>query len=200
VLLQGVKKLWQAKANFRDHLQRFITVNDDEYEEILTFFTIKKLKKGQVLIGAGDIVNQTYWIESGLLTSTFIAENGKEHIIQFANEGCWITDQNAFYNQAKAIFNIASLEDTVLLSISYTNREKLCDKIHLTEKFFRKKANDSFTKQQNRLLTYLTADSERRYDLFLKEYPTLVQRLSKKTLAAYLGVSRETLSRFGKKY
>jgi hypothetical protein len=66
------------------------------------------------------------------------------------------------------------------------------------EHFFRKKANDSFTKQQKRLLTYLTADAQKRYELLLSEYPTLVQRLSKKTLAAYLGVSRETLSRFGR--
>jgi len=66
------------------------------------------------------------------------------------------------------------------------------------EHFFRKKANDSFVKQQKRLLTYMTSDSQKRYELLLAEYPQLIQRLPKKILAAYLGVSRETLSRFSK--
>lgn len=185
--------------DFKKHLDRFIEINDAEFGQILEYFSIKKLKKHQLLVRAGDAVHHTYWTKSGLLTSTFTAPDGKEHIIQFADEACWITDQNAFYHQAKAIFNIAAVEDCELLSLSFENREKLCAAFHKMEHFFRKKANDSFTKQQKRLLTYLTSDSQQRFELLLQEYPKLMQRLSKKTLAAYLGVSRETLSRFTKK-
>jgi len=188
----------QSFTAFKSHLEKFIKLTDHEFESILAYFTVKKLKKHQVLIRAGDLVHHTYWTKKGLLTSTFTDPEGKEHIIQFANENCWITDQNAFYNQTKATFNIASVEDSELLSLSYENREKLCADNHQMEHFFRKKANDSFTKQQQRLITYLTSDAKKRYELLLSEYPQLIQRLSKKTLAAYLGVSRETLSRFGK--
>jgi CRP-like cAMP-binding protein len=185
-------------VDFKNHLERFIKIDDDEFAQILKYFTYKKLKKHELLIRAGDKAKHTYWTKKGLLTSNFIDQEGKEHIIQFANENCWITDQNAFYNQTEAIFNIVCVEDSELLCLSYKNREKLCAEMHKMEHFFRKKANDSFTKQQKRLLTYLTADAQKRYELLLSEYPTLVQRLSKKTLAAYLGVSRETLSRFGR--
>jgi CRP-like cAMP-binding protein len=184
---------------FKEHLENFITIDEDEFYQIMEYFSLKKLKKHQYLIHAGDVVRHTYWTKKGLLTSDFTAPDGKEHIIQFANEGCWITDQNAFYNQTKATFNIVCIEDSELLCLSYENREKLCAAMHKMEHFFRKKANDSFTKQQRRLLTYLTSDSQKRYELFLMEYPQMIQRLSKKTLAAYLGVSRETLSRFRKK-
>ena len=68
--------------------------------------------------------------------------------------------------------------------------------MHKIEHFFRKKGNDSFVKQQKRLLTYMTANAKDRFNLLLEEYPGLYQRLSKKVLAAYLGVTRETLSRF----
>jgi len=188
----------QSFTAFRSHLEKFIKLTDHEFESVLAYFTLKKLKKHQVLIRAGDRVQHTYWTKKGLLTSTFTDTEGKEHIIQFANENCWITDQNAFYNQTKATFNIVSVEDSELLSLSYENREKLCADNNKMEHFFRKKANDSFTKQQQRLITYLTSDAKKRYELLVSEYPQLIQRLSKKTLAAYLGVSRETLSRFGK--
>jgi CRP-like cAMP-binding protein len=42
----------------------------------------------------------------------------------------------------------------------------------------------------------LTMTAESRYAYLLNKLPQLVQRVPKKLIAAYLGVSRETLSRF----
>lgn len=48
---------------------------------------------------------------------------------------------------------------------------------------------------QNRILSLLQNSTKERYDLLLEQYPELFQRVPKKMIAAYLGVSRETLSR-----
>jgi CRP-like cAMP-binding protein len=183
---------------FRKHLAKFTTISAEEFERVLTYFTVKKIVKHDVLVRAGEPVSHTWWILKGLVTSNFTSNDGKEHIIQFAIENCWITDQSAFYNREPATFSIVALEDSEMLCLSFDNREKLCTDMHNMERFFRRKANDSFTRQQKRLLTYLSSDAKRRYELLLAEHPDLIQRLSKKTLAAYIGVSRETLSRLGK--
>jgi CRP-like cAMP-binding protein len=184
--------------SFRKHLEQFVKLDDQEFARALRFFSVKKIKKGQHLIRAGEKVKHTWWVKKGLLISNYNDPEGKEHVIQFAIENCWITDQNAFYKESDAIFDILCIEDAELLCINYADRENLCAEMHGIANFFRKKANDSFVKQQKRLLSYLSSDARKRYDLLLAENPEFVRRLSKKILAAYLGVSRETLSRFGK--
>ncbi len=184
------------EASFQHHLEKYISLTEQEFDFIRTYFTHKKLKRSEYLIQSDQLVNHTYWVKSGLLVSGFTDSKGKEHIIQFAIENCWITDQQAFYNRSKATFNILCLEDSEVLCLSYQKREKLCADVYKMNTFFRKKANDSFVKQQRRLLTYMTSEAKERYNLLMQEYPGLVQRVPKKILAAYMGVTRETLSRF----
>jgi CRP-like cAMP-binding protein len=182
--------------SFRKHLEQFVSLTDTEFKEIMKSFGTKRLRKNENLILSGDIVNHTFWVENGLLFSIYNDETGKEHIVQFAIEKCWITDQEAFYNQSIGSLMITAYEESSLLSLSFDAREKLCSEFPVMERFFRKKGNDSFVKQQRRLLTYLTSDAKQRFELLLQEYPGLVQRVPKSVLASYLGVSRETLSRF----
>ncbi|HEX8059831.1 MAG TPA: Crp/Fnr family transcriptional regulator [Cyclobacteriaceae bacterium] len=180
---------------FKTHIDQFSRISNEDFQAALKYFKLKKIKKGTVLIRAGERVTHTFWVQSGMLISTFVDRDGKEHIIQFAFENCWVTDQIAFYNKEKAMFTISAVENSELLSISFEDREQLCADVRAMETFFRRKANDSFAKQQKRLLTYLTSEAHERLDFVMTESPPQVKRLPKKLLAAYVGVSRETLSR-----
>lgn len=73
--------------------------------------------------------------------------------------------------------------------------KKLCDGLQKMECFFLEKANFGFIGAQRRIISWLTLSAQERYEQLLKQSPALVQRVPKSLLAAYLGVSRETLSR-----
>lgn len=78
--------------------------------------------------------------------------------------------------------------------ITYENKEKLTEEMHKMEHFWAKKSKFGRIVLQNRILSLLKNSSKERYELLLEQYPKLLQRVPKKLIASYLGISRETLS------
>lgn len=180
----------------RQQIEKITPLTDKEFDYILSHFTTKKLKKHQFLIQESDLVQNDYFVIKGLLRAYYINEEGKEHIMQFAMEDWWITDYQAYFNETKASLNIDCIETTEVLCLSLYNREKLCADMHKIEHFFRKKSNSGYVALQRRILSLLNSNAKERYEQLLQQYPTLFQRVPKTLIASYLGVSRETLSRF----
>ena len=150
------------------------------------------LKKNDFLLHEDKVVTHEYWVLRGLLKTYLLDANGKEHIVQFAMENWWVTDYQAFFGKKKATLNICCLEDTEILAITYTDKEKLCAELSQFNTFHRQKCNMGYAAQQRRILSLLSDDARTRYEQFVTLYPSLLQRLPKSLIASYLGVSRET--------
>lgn len=178
-----------------NHLNEIVSVSTEEFQLILSYFKVLHRKKHQFIIQEGQTVDREFWVISGCLRSYVIDGHGKEHIVQFAMENWWITDYFAFLNQTKARMHVDCLEDCELLYITYENKEKLSAEFLQMEKFWSKKTKVGYASLQNRILSLLKDSAKDRYEQFIEQYPQLLQRIPKKHLAAYLGVSRETLSR-----
>lgn len=180
----------------RQQLEKLIKLSDSEFDYILSHFKSKKYKKHQFVVQEGQPVENDFFILDGCLKSYSTDANGKQHIIMFGMSDWWITDYKAYYDQTPATVSIDCIEDSELLCLSYENREKLCGEMHRIEHFFRKKTNRRNVALQERILSLLSSSAEERYDALLKQYPLLFQKVPKSLIASYLGVSRETLSRF----
>jgi CRP-like cAMP-binding protein len=179
----------------RQHIEKITPLSDEEFEYILSHFTRKKVRRHQFLIEEGEPVPYEFFVLQGCLKAFNIDRNGKEHIIQFAMEGWWISDYQAFFYEGPATMLISSLEEGELLIISLANRDKLCTEMHKIEHFFRMKITSGFVAMQQRILASMNLSVQERYEKLLRLYPNLSQRVPKQDIAAYLGVTRETLSR-----
>jgi len=183
------------QETLRKHIEKIVPLTDDEFAFVWGHFTSRKYKKHQFLIQEGEAVKYHYFVLSGLLKLVYTDEAGKEHIVSFAMEDWWESDFYAFYTQTKATMSLECLEDTEVLCLSLEDYKKLCDGLQKMVRFFLEKANFGFIGSQRRIISWLTLSSKERYEQLLKQYPSLIQRVPKSLLAAYLGVSRETLSR-----
>ena len=183
------------KEFLRQHIEKISKLSDEEFDYVFSHFTTKKLKKGDFLIKAGEKVTSIHLVFSGCLKAYYINDNAKLHVIRFAMEDWWVTDFQAFYHKTPAILNIDCIEDSELLCITLENREKLCNEMHAVEHFFFKKQNASYIAVHQRLLSLMNDNAKERYETLISKYPEIIKRIPKHLIAAYLGVTRETLSR-----
>ena len=179
----------------RQQIEEFVSLTDEEFEFVLSHFSSKKFKKHQIIIREGEYVHNDYYLAWGLMNVCHINADGKEHIIQFGMEHCWITDPQAYHNQTLATLQVDCLEDCDTLFITLHNREKLCRDLQKMEHFFRKKTTDNYIQMQRRILCLISGTAKEQYEHLLTNFPGLVQRVPKSLIASFLGVTRETLSR-----
>ena len=179
----------------RKHIEQVTPVSDSEFDRIKTFFTLKRVLKNQFLIHEGDEVKYEYLVLSGIYKVFYVDAQGKEYIVQFAQENWWMSDYQAFFKQQGATMYIECIEAGEVMFFNLAAREKLAEEFHKMEHFFRVKLTNGYVALQQRIKLLLSSTPKQRYEEFSKSYPNLVQRLPKKLIAEYLGVSREVLSR-----
>ncbi|MEH6305958.1 Crp/Fnr family transcriptional regulator [Olivibacter sp. CPCC 100613] len=186
------------EGRLRDHITKIVPLDDEEFAFVFRHFSVKRYRKHQFLVQEGDFVKYHYFVVTGLLKLVYTDESGKQYIVSFAMEDWWESDFYAYYTQTKATMSLECLEDTIVLCLLLEDYKKLCDDLQKMERFFLEKANFGFIGSQRRIISWLTSNTKERYEQLLKRYPGLIQRVPKSLIAAYLGVSRETLSRLAR--
>jgi CRP-like cAMP-binding protein len=102
---------------FAQYLQKRLAITTAQANEAVSCLSTKKIKKGQVILSAGDLKSEAYFINSGLLRCFSIDEKGKEHIIQFAPEDWMISERNSSVFNEPSMFYIDAIEDTELVVV-----------------------------------------------------------------------------------
>jgi CRP-like cAMP-binding protein len=185
----------KMSQQFRQHIEKISPLTDAEFDHIWSHFTRKKFRKHQFLIQKDELVKYEYFVLSGCVKAYVMGKDDKMHILQFGMEDWWIGDYLAYFKQGEATLYIDCIEDTEVLCLTLENREKLCAEMHKFEHFTRKKVNAGYVALQQRILSLLNSTPKERYEQLLERSPGLFQKVPKQLIAAYLGVSRETLSR-----
>ena len=155
--------------------------------------TLKEFKKGEILQRAGDSKVTTFYVKKGLIRSYIIDSKGKEHIFMFAPEGWIIADLEALeFNEPVQLF-IDCLEDSEVVIFnkdclfkSEFSQEKIAEN---TQLLFRR-----IGKLQRRVLMLMESPAVDRYIYFLNTYPELPNRVPKRMIATYLGITPQALS------
>ena len=185
----------QSYECFFDHLRKYVTVTDEQCENITPFLTKESLRKKDHLLQTGQVCHAQYFITKGCLRYYFIKDDGTEQILQFGIENWWMTDYVSFDRQTPSLFAIQALEDTEMIKVERDAFEKMLVTVPSMERYFRIILQKAYAASQLRIHYVYNLSGEERYHQFNSMFPDFVQRIPQYMLASYLGFTPEFLSR-----
>lgn len=178
-----------------DNVSRFIDLTRLEKQKYISLLTEIKLEKKDFLIQAGEIAKYEYFVTKGCLKVYTLDEEGAPHISMFAIEDYWTGDLSSFMIKEPSRYFIQAIEASELLGISKANYDLLFQEIPKFERFYRNLYQRSLISYVRRSNQGISLTAEERYIRIKKKYPHIVNRITQKDLAAYIGITPEFMSK-----
>jgi CRP-like cAMP-binding protein len=181
------------------NVSRHIALDKEEISYFTGLLSHKEVRRKEFLLQAGAIAKHINFIHSGALKAYYLDVKSDENIIMLAVDDWWITDMYSFTSGKPAMQYISAIEDSVVYQLQKNDFDQLLVRIPVFERFFRILMQNAYIREQLRVIQNLSMPAEERYLNFLKKYPQLVQRVTQKQIASYIGVSPEFLSAMRKR-
>ena len=183
----------------KQNVLRLITLNKEEISYFTSLLVHKEIGRKEFLLQAGNVAKHINFIQTGALKAYYLDIKSHENIIMLAVDDWWITDMYSFTSGHPAMQFISAIEDSEIFQLQKNDFDELLVKVPAFERFFRILMQNAYIREQLRVIQNLSMPAEERYLNFLKKYPQLVQRVTQKQIASYIGVSPEFLSAMRKR-
>lgn len=179
-------------------VSHFITLTEQERLLLEQCFTFKQVPKNYVLVNEGEIANELYFINKGLMRLYYNKDG--EHITGFIfREGLFASSYDSFLQQLPGNQILETIEPCELLCLSKEKMDFLYDELPKINVLTRKIAEQRFINGQQILSSFLIDSPEERYIKFERSQGDLFLRVPHHIIASYLGVTPVSLSRIRKR-
>nr|WP_294908013.1 Crp/Fnr family transcriptional regulator [uncultured Lacibacter sp.] len=176
-----------------DFIAKYVSLNDEEKDALLSLDLFHSLKKGTTLLKEGQSSKDSYFVLQGCIRTYYIID-GEEKTTAFYTEMDAFTP-HCVVNKTPSEYFISCVEDSIL-TISNSDMEvEMNSKFPKFELMCRKLSEQLLAKQQIDFDEFKTSSPEQRYLNLLQKRPDLIQRVPQHQLASYLGIKPQSLSR-----
>ncbi|MFN8416656.1 MAG: Crp/Fnr family transcriptional regulator [Cytophagaceae bacterium] len=189
----------EALVYINDFFNRNSKLSESDRSALFDKMQLIHFPAKTLLSKPGDICPYEAYVVKGLVRTYFINDKGDEVTIHFAKEDWWVGDIASFSLQRPSVLSIETLEETYILAITYSEKEKLFQEKTLFERVFRMMIQRTHAFMLNRLVSVLSSSADVRYREFIERYPDVPQRVPQHYIASYLGISPEFLSKIRSK-
>lgn len=153
-----------------------------------------ELDKGDLLCQAGSMATKLGMLVSGTLKYSITSTNGRERIISFAFTGDLVGSYSCMRHNSPSLLDIMATESSIIYQLPV---EQIDATIGLE---FRMKISEALCYQMLKSTVDNYCQSpEERYLALNERFPGIHNRMTNRTIASYLGITPESLSRLRKR-
>src|SRR5690606_31370928 len=166
----------------------------------LLFDTHEKLPfyKGDFLLRKGQVSNEYYIVESGLIRSFVYDYEGNEITTGFVCNGELVIEVASIFHRIPTNEYIQCLTDFVLWKINFDAFQCLFETIPGLPEWGRAWMAYQLFLMKKRAMEMISLSASDRYKQLLEEKPQILQQAPLKHIATYLGITDTSLSRIRK--
>lgn len=178
----------------RDLARRYGTLSTEQIDQLAELLVPMKLRRRQLLLDAGSVCENIYYVEHGLLRQ-FYNKNGHELTEHIASEGGIVMCIESLFRHVPSHLTIESLEPSTVYAIPFAPFMQLCESHYAFCHILLSILEESLIVSQHKADTLRYETAQERYRRTLHDLPDLVRRAPLHILASYLQMTPETLSR-----
>lgn len=165
-----------------------------EWEKFSHLFKRQEIPTKTTLLQEGQISKTAYLIEKGCVRCWFNS-NGKDITFQFFFEGDIVSSIESFWTNQPSMFNLETIEPSVIKSISKKNFDYLLDNSPIIKKETEELTLQRLLFYQKLFLSRIKDNPKKRYAELVKERSEILLRVPQHYIASYLGITPVSLSR-----
>ena len=185
-------------SKIKEFFNRISPLKDEYWNIFYSKLEQRKFPKKSIILKQGEVENYLSFIESGIVRLYF-EKIENDITFDFSFEGTFFSSYKSFITRKPSEYNIQTLTDVELYSISYENLQKVYVETPKGNMFGRMAAEGLYLKKFDRELSLLTKTAEQRYLNLFKEQPKLIKEIPLQYIASYIGITPQALSRIRKR-
>lgn len=179
----------------QDVFEKTLGLTDpDLIQELIDACTPLHLKAGDFLIREGDMPTVVPFLLKGIVRGFLFDVNGREITDCFAVQP-GIPVMTSADLRVPSPFSMEAMVDSEFLTIPIVEIQRLLEKYSELQRLYNQLLIFSFSMHWEIKLTLCRNTAMQKYQWFLEKYPGLIDRISNKCIASFLGMTPVTLSK-----
>lgn len=170
------------------------TLSSEQWDEVFALANVMHLKKGEPLIVPGEVKPDIYIVKEGIMRGIDF-DGDRERTFCFGLPGTIFNSRFSFYRGLPSYYQIEACCPSVVLRVSREDWIGLTDRNHAFAIWALHYAWSEQFLEEDRESTVHNGNAEDRYLHMLRTRPVIVEKVSQRILASYLGISPEHLCR-----
>lgn len=172
--------------------------SEEEWTETRACLKERRFKKGAFLCRHGQVEQYLSLISEGACRGFYSNKEGEQVSVAFMFQNDFVSAYYSFLTKRPSLMAVQAVSPTTTISISRADVDMLCDKYKMAERVGRLNAERIYRRKEEREIALLTMSAKERYLDLMNRSPQLLQQVSLKHIASYLGIKPESLSRIRK--